>query len=138
MNLLPNVLISEVGPRDGLQSVSAIMPTEAKLRWIDAMVASGIREIEVTSFVPAGLLPQMADAAEIVRHALKHPSLTVMALFPNLRGPKPLSLRESTRSRSRSRPVGRTHSPMFERRPRKWWMKSGPSSPCATNWLPMS
>jgi len=86
MNLLPNVLISEVGPRDGLQSVSAIMPTEAKLRWIDAMVASGIREIEVTSFVPARLLPQMADAAEIVRHALKHPSLTVMALVPNLRG----------------------------------------------------
>lgn len=86
MNLLPNVLISEVGPRDGLQSVSAIMPTEAKLRWIDAMVASGIREIEVTSFVPARLLPQMADAAEIVRHALKHPNLTVMALVPNLRG----------------------------------------------------
>ena len=86
MNLLPNVLISEVGPRDGLQSVSAIMPTEAKLRWIDAMVASGIREIEVTSFVPARLLPQMADAAEIVRHALRHPNLTVMALVPNLRG----------------------------------------------------
>ncbi|NBS95570.1 MAG: hydroxymethylglutaryl-CoA lyase, partial [Betaproteobacteria bacterium] len=86
MNLLPQVLISEVGPRDGLQSVSAIMPTEAKLRWIDAMVASGIREIEVASFVPARLLPQMADAAEIVRHALKHPNLTVMALVPNLRG----------------------------------------------------
>ena len=86
MNLLPNVLISEVGPRDGLQSVPAIMPTEAKLRWIDAMVASGIREIEVASFVPAKLLPQMADAAEIVRHALRHPNLTVMALVPNLRG----------------------------------------------------
>ena len=86
MNLLPQVLISEVGPRDGLQSVSAIMPTEAKLRWIDAMVASGIREIEVASFVPARLLPQMADAGEIVRHALKHPNLTVMALVPNLRG----------------------------------------------------
>ena len=86
MNLLPQVLISEVGPRDGLQSVSAIMPTEAKLRWIDAMVASGLREIEVASFVPARLLPQMADAAEIVRHALKHPNLTVMALVPNLRG----------------------------------------------------
>ena len=86
MNPLPQVLISEVGPRDGLQSVSAIMPTEAKLRWIDAMVASGIREIEVASFVPARLLPQMADAAEIVRHALKHPNLTVMALVPNLRG----------------------------------------------------
>ncbi|NBS94858.1 MAG: hydroxymethylglutaryl-CoA lyase [Betaproteobacteria bacterium] len=86
MNLLPNVLISEVGPRDGLQSVSAIMATKAKMRWIDAMVASGIREIEVASFVPARLLPQMADATEIVRHALKHPNLTVMALVPILRG----------------------------------------------------
>ncbi|MGE8635723.1 MAG: hydroxymethylglutaryl-CoA lyase, partial [Achromobacter piechaudii] len=60
----PQVLISEVGPRDGLQSVAATMPTEDKLRWIDALVAAGVREIEVASFVPARLLPQMADAAE--------------------------------------------------------------------------
>lgn len=80
------VLISEVGPRDGLQSVKAVMPTEAKKRWIDALVTAGLREIEVGSFVPAKLLPQMADAAEVVRHALSHPGLTVMALVPNLRG----------------------------------------------------
>jgi hypothetical protein len=59
----PDVLISEVGPRDGLQSVKATMPTADKLRWIDALVAAGVREIEVASFVPARLLPQMADAA---------------------------------------------------------------------------
>jgi hydroxymethylglutaryl-CoA lyase len=82
----PQVLISEVGPRDGLQSVKATMPTADKLRWIDALVASGLREIEVCSFVPAKLLPQMADAAEVVRHALTHPGVTVMALVPNLRG----------------------------------------------------
>ncbi len=82
----PEVLISEVGPRDGLQSVKATMPTADKLRWIDALYASGIREIEVASFVPARLLPQMADAAEVVRHALALPGLTVMALVPNLRG----------------------------------------------------
>ena len=64
------ILISEVGPRDGLQSVKTIMPTAAKCAWIDALVAAGIREIEVASFVPARLLPQMADAAEVVRHAL--------------------------------------------------------------------
>ncbi|WP_241047661.1 hydroxymethylglutaryl-CoA lyase [Achromobacter xylosoxidans] len=81
-----SVLISEVGPRDGLQSVQATMPTEAKCRWIDALVAAGIREIEVASFVPPRLLPQMADAADVVRHALTHPGLTVMALVPNLRG----------------------------------------------------
>ena len=82
----PDVLISEVGPRDGLQSVAATMPTAYKLRWIDALHAAGLREIEVASFVPARLLPQMADAAEVVRHALTLPGLTVMALVPNRLG----------------------------------------------------
>ncbi|WP_374565907.1 hydroxymethylglutaryl-CoA lyase [Ideonella sp.] len=82
----PSVLISEVGPRDGLQSVARTMPTAAKLAWVDALVGAGLREIEIGSFVPARLLPQMADVAEVVRHALRHPGLTVMALVPNLRG----------------------------------------------------
>ena len=82
----PEVLISEVGPRDGLQSVNATMPTAQKFRWIDALVASGLREIEVGSFVPAKLLPQMADAADVVRHALTHDGVTIMALVPNARG----------------------------------------------------
>jgi hydroxymethylglutaryl-CoA lyase len=80
------VLISEVGPRDGLQSVQATMSTAHKCAWISALHAAGLREIEVASFVPARLLPQMADAAEVVRHALTLPGLTVMALVPNLRG----------------------------------------------------
>ena len=80
------VLISEVGPRDGLQSVKATMPTADKLAWIDGLYTAGLREIEVCSFVPASLLPQMADAAEVVRHAVTLPGLTVMALVPNLRG----------------------------------------------------
>jgi hydroxymethylglutaryl-CoA lyase len=79
-------LISEVGPRDGLQSVKATMPTANKLRWIDALAAAGLREIEVASFVPAQLLPQMADAAQVVQHALRHSGVRVMALVPNLRG----------------------------------------------------
>jgi len=81
-----SVLISEVGPRDGLQSVGAIMPTAAKLRWLDALHASGLREIEVGSFVPARLLPQMADVADVVAHALTLRGLTVLALVPNVRG----------------------------------------------------
>ena len=81
-----DVLISEVGPRDGLQSVKAVMPTAAKFAWLDALYAAGLREIEVGSFVPAHLLPQMADVADVVRHALTLPGLTVMALVPNLRG----------------------------------------------------
>ena len=82
----PTVLISEVGPRHGLQSVKATMPTAAKQRWIDALYASGLREIEVCSFVPARHLPQMADAAAVVAHALTLPALTVLALVPNLHG----------------------------------------------------
>ena len=86
----PDIHISEVGPRDGLQSVKAIMKTTDKCRWISALAAAGLREIEVGSFVPAKLLPQMADMAEVVRHALTlnatHPGLTVMALVPNRRG----------------------------------------------------
>jgi hydroxymethylglutaryl-CoA lyase len=82
----PQVLISEVGPRDGLQSVKRTMPTAHKLAWIDALYEAGLREIEVGSFVPAKLLPQMADVAELIRHALIKPGLTVVALAPNLRG----------------------------------------------------
>jgi crotonobetainyl-CoA:carnitine CoA-transferase CaiB-like acyl-CoA transferase len=81
-----SILVSEVGPRDGLQSVKRTMPTAAKLRWIRALAASGLREIEVASFVPAKLMPQMADAAEVVREATAIPGLTVLALAPNLRG----------------------------------------------------
>lgn len=81
-----DILISEVGPRDGLQSISAVMPTEAKKAWIAAEAAAGVREIEVGSFVPATLLPQLADTAEIVAFAKTIPGLTVAVLVPNLRG----------------------------------------------------
>jgi len=81
-----HILISEVGPRDGLQSIKTIMPTEAKKAWISAEADAGVREIEVGSFVPPKLLPQLADTAEIVAHALTIPGLTVAALVPNFKG----------------------------------------------------
>ena len=62
------------------------MPTEEKLAWLDAEHAAGLREIEVSSFVPPKLLPQLADAEAVVRHALSLPRLTVSALIPNLKG----------------------------------------------------
>jgi hydroxymethylglutaryl-CoA lyase len=80
------VAIREVGMRDGLQSIAEIMPTETKLAWLDAEYAAGVREIEVSSFVPPKLLPQLADAEAVVRHALTLPGLTVSALIPNSRG----------------------------------------------------
>lgn len=81
-----DILVSEVGPRDGLQSISAIMPLSAKKAWIDAEAAAGVTEIEVGSFVPAKLLPQLADTAELVAHARTIPGLTVAVLVPNAKG----------------------------------------------------
>jgi hydroxymethylglutaryl-CoA lyase len=80
------VTICEVGPRDGLQMAKSVMPTAAKARWIAAIATAGVREIEVGSFVPPKLIPQMADTEEIVRAALAIPGLTVFALVPNLKG----------------------------------------------------
>ena len=80
-----DILVSEVGPRDGLQSVKSIMPTAQKCRWIDVLAAAGLREIEVGSFVSAKALPQMADCAAVVAHALTIPNLRVAVLVPNLR-----------------------------------------------------
>src|SRR3982751_2184051 len=80
------VQICEVGPRDGLQNAHHMMPTQAKKRWISALAAAGLKEIEVGSFVPPKLIPAMADTAEIVRHALTIPGLKVVALAPNLKG----------------------------------------------------
>jgi len=81
-----HIRISEVGPRDGLQSISRVMPTEAKKAWIAAEAAAGVTEIEVGSFVPPSLLPQMADTAEIVAFAKTIPGLDVAVLVPNLKG----------------------------------------------------
>lgn len=80
-----DVTIVEVGPRDGLQSVEQTMPTQAKLRWIDALAGAGLRHIQVGSFVSPRALPQMADCADVVRHALTIPGLHVSVLVPNLR-----------------------------------------------------
>src|SRR5215216_7023603 len=80
------VAIREVGMRDGLQSIAEIMPTETKIAWLEAEYAAGVREIEVSSFVPPKLLPQLADAEAVVKHAMTLPGLIVSALIPNSRG----------------------------------------------------
>jgi len=104
-----DVLISEVGPRDGLQSIKSIMPTAAKCAWITAEAAAGVREIEVTSFVPAKLLPQMADAAEVVAHALTIKGLVVGALVPNFKGAEN-AIRAGVHKISLPLSVSETHS----------------------------
>lgn len=86
MDTLVDVVVSEVGPRDGLQSIKRTMPTAMKIRWIEMLAEAGLREIEVGSFVPPRLLPQMADSDEVVRGAKKILGLKVLALAPNLKG----------------------------------------------------
>jgi hydroxymethylglutaryl-CoA lyase len=83
---LPLILVSEVGPRDGLQSTDRIMSLDAKKAWIKAEAEAGVREIEVGSFVPPALLPQLADTAEVVAFAKTIPGLNVVALIPNAKG----------------------------------------------------
>ncbi len=86
MNKAAEVSVREVGLRDGLQSVGAFMPTAEKIAWCVAEAATGVREIEVCSFVPAKLIAQFADAAEVAASARAIPSLTVSALVPNAKG----------------------------------------------------
>jgi hydroxymethylglutaryl-CoA lyase len=80
------VAIREVGLRDGLQSISTVMPTERKLEWVRREYEAGVREIEVGSFVPARLLPQLADTAELLAYARTLPSLRASVLVPNFKG----------------------------------------------------
>jgi hydroxymethylglutaryl-CoA lyase len=80
------VTLREVGLRDGLQSLARTLPTAQKLAWIRDAHAAGIREIEVGSFVPPKLLPQLADTAELVAFAKTLPGLVVSVLVPNLKG----------------------------------------------------
>lgn len=78
--------VREVGLRDGLQSIARTLPTEQKISWIRAAYAAGQRELEVGSFVPARLLPQLADTHELVKFAKTLPGLIVSVLVPNLKG----------------------------------------------------
>jgi hydroxymethylglutaryl-CoA lyase len=81
-----DVIITEVGPRDGLQNTKNFMPTAAKKAWISAEAAAGVRAIEVCSFVPAKLIPQFVDADEVLAHANAILGMTPVVLVPNLKG----------------------------------------------------
>ena len=81
-----NAIIREMGLRDGLQSIAKVLPTAQKIEWIRDAYAAGQREIEVGSFVPARLLPQLADTAELLEFAKTLPGLKVSVLVPNLKG----------------------------------------------------
>jgi hydroxymethylglutaryl-CoA lyase len=81
-----NVIVREVGLRDGLQLVKSFVPTETKIAWLKAVAAAGVPEVEVTNFVPAKVIPQFADAAEVARAALDIQGPRMCALAPNRKG----------------------------------------------------
>lgn len=87
METLPQrATVIEVGPRDGLQIEPGCFPTARKIQLIDALTAAGIREMEVTSFVHLRLVPQMSDAAEVLRGMTRRPGVRTAVLVPNARG----------------------------------------------------
>ncbi len=86
MSDLPDrISLREVGPRDGLQNEDPI-PTEAKVRLIDALSRTGVRRIEAVSFVHPKAIPQMADADQVWTEVTRQPTVRYSALVPNLRG----------------------------------------------------
>jgi hydroxymethylglutaryl-CoA lyase len=86
MNIPQAVVVREVGLRDGLQILPRVLPTAHKLEWLRAAHGAGLREIEVGSFVPPKLMPQLADTAELVAYAKTLPGLLPSVLVPNLKG----------------------------------------------------
>ena len=80
------VTVRDVALRDGLQAIARSLPTEIKRLWLQLAYDAGLRELEVGSFVPARLLPQLADTAELLAFAQTLPGLTASVLVPNLRG----------------------------------------------------
>jgi len=86
MDMPESVRIVEVGPRDGLQNEARTVPTESKAEFIRLLAAAGMKEIEVASFVHPKWVPQLADAAELIRLLEPIPGVRFSALVPNMKG----------------------------------------------------
>ena len=85
MNLSSKVKLREVAPRDGFQSLKGFLPTEQKLRIIEAVVKAGVKDVEATSFVSPRAIPQLRDAADLLAQVPRQ-GVTHAAMVPNLRG----------------------------------------------------
>ncbi len=97
------VTVREVGPRDGFQNEPETIPTERKVALIDALARTGLRRLEVTSFVRPDVIPQLADAEEVLARIDVPPDVSVSVLIPNERGlDKALALREGGAARERA------------------------------------
>ena len=81
-----DVVVVEVGPRDGLQNEASQVPTGAKIEFVDALTRAGLPVIEVTSFVNPKSVPQLSDAAEVLASIQRAPGSRYPVLVPNIRG----------------------------------------------------
>jgi hydroxymethylglutaryl-CoA lyase len=86
MNDREHVKVREVGPRDGFQNEPEVIPTDAKVRLIDMLARTGLERLEVTSFVRADVIPQLADAAEVLQRIDAPDAVALSVLIPNERG----------------------------------------------------
>ena len=86
LKLPKKVTVKEVGPRDGLQNEKERVATEDKIAWIDSLSETGVSYIEVSSFVHPKWIPQLADAAEVLKAIKRKKGVTYAALVPNIRG----------------------------------------------------
>src|SRR5512137_390309 len=80
------ITVYEVGPRDGLQNESRVVPTDGKLALLAALADAGLTRIEATSFVSPRWIPALADAAELVERLPARPGVRYVALVPNGKG----------------------------------------------------
>lgn len=100
------VRVREVGPRDGFQNEPEVIATARKVELIDALARTGLRRLEVTSFVRPDVIPQLADAAEVLAAIDVPAEVSLSVLIPNERGLEmALALREATAGASRERPL---------------------------------
>lgn len=86
MQLPSQVVVTDVGPRDGLQSLGRVIPTEVKASMVEALVHGGFRSIEVTSFMRPDVVPELADAEKLMAILPREPGVDYRALVPNVRG----------------------------------------------------
>ena len=82
----PSVEINEVAPRDGLQIEARFVPTDEKIRWIDALSTTGLTRIEATSFTSLKAIPNLRDAADVVTAIQRRQGVEIVGLVPNLKG----------------------------------------------------
>ncbi len=116
-----DLVVSEVGPRDGLQNIDYILPTQDKCRWIEALAAAGLREIEVGSCVSPKAVPQMADTPEVAAFA-RRLNTEIAILIPNLKGlkraltanPQKISIPFSVSETHSLKNLNRTHAQMLD------------------------